>query len=379
MLREDALELVRQLKDARGHRDVARVMDLYADEAVALSPVFGEVRGRAAIGATWRTLFDTFSDITLDVSDVLVDGDRVAVLSTVRTTDRIGWFGLPATGAPITYRLVFLWTMAGGKIVRDERIHDSTGVLERLEKARLDKELRMAGDEQRALLSRHALTSRFCTSMGDSVPCRAIGGDFFEFVDLPSGDLGVVIGDVAGKGPAAALLAAMLQGMLAVETTAAARPATIVTRMNQHLFARHIESRFATLVYGVLSPNGTLTYSNAGHNPPILVAHAGIRRLHAGGPILGAFAGATFGEETLRLNGGDTFVMFTDGVTEARNERDEEFGEPRLLACLRQIDGSEPDAVVKRVFDEVRAFCQDAEQTDDITVTATRFVSESST
>ena len=78
------------------------------------------------------------------------------------------------------------------------------------------------------------------------------------------------------------------------------------------------------------------------------------------------------------LNGGDTFVMFTDGVTEARNERDEEFGEPRLLACLGHINGSQPEAVVKRVFSEVRAFCHDAEQTDDITVTATRFVSENS-
>ena len=128
----------------------------------------------------------------------------------------------------------------------------------------------------------------------------------------------------------------------------------------------------------MLSPDGRLKYSNAGHNPPVLLVHAGIRRLTVGGPILGAFVGATFEEETLCLNRGDTFVMFTDGVTEARNERDEEFGEPRLLACLGHINGSQPEAVVKRVFSEVRAFCHDAEQTDDITVTATRFVSENS-
>jgi len=90
------------------------------------------------------------------------------------------------------------------------RVYDNTGVLERLEKARLDKELRTAADVQRALLSRTAHLFRFCESVGDSVPCRAIGGDFFEYVELPSGDVGVAMGDVAGKGPAAALLSAML-------------------------------------------------------------------------------------------------------------------------------------------------------------------------
>src|SRR5262249_41202072 len=373
MRREYALELVQHLKDAGVHRDVARVVDLYAEDAVAVSPVFGEVRGRAAIGATWQTLFSMFADITIEVSDVLIDGDRVAILSTIWTTDRVGWFGLPATGAPINYRLLFLWTMVDGKIVRDERIYDSAGVVERLEKARLDKELRMAGDVQRALLSRHELRGSFSESVGDSVPCRAIGGDFFEFVDLPSGNLGVVVGDVAGKGPAAALLASMIQGMLAVEAPAVASPAAVVSRMNEHLVARHIESRFATLVYAVLSADGSLVYSNAGHNPPVLLARAGICRLRTGGPILGSFAGTTFEEETVHLDSGDTFVMFTDGVTEARNASDEEFGEARLLACLGEASGCPPDALVKRVFSEVRAFCQHTEQTDDVTVTVTRF------
>ena len=372
--REEALEMVQQLKEAGGRRDLAPLMALYADDAVALSPVFGEVKGRTRIAATWETLFSTFSDIRIEISDILIDGDRVAVLSTIRTTDRLGWFGLPATGAPITYRLVLLWTVAGGKIIRDERIYDSAGVVERLEKARLDKELRTAGDVQRALLSQHALSNRYCESVGDSVACRAIGGDFFEFIDLPCGDLGIAIGDIAGKGPAAALLAAMLQGMLAVEAPAGVSPAVVLSRLNARLAARRLESRFATLVYGVLSSDGRLTYSNAGHNPPILLAPRDTRRLSVGGPILGAFPASAFEEETVRLGSGDTFVMFTDGVTEARNARDEEFGEPRLLACLGQIDGLQPEAVVKRVFSEVRAFCQDTEQTDDITVTATRFL-----
>jgi len=100
--RGEALEMVQQLKEAGGRRDLAPLMALYADDAVALSPVFGEVKGRTRIAATWETLFSTFSDIRIEISDILIDGDRVAVLSTIRTTDRLGWFGLPATGAPIT-------------------------------------------------------------------------------------------------------------------------------------------------------------------------------------------------------------------------------------------------------------------------------------
>src|SRR6266852_9529331 len=277
MSREEALALVRHLVDAAHRRDVSGLMDSYADEAVAVSPVFGEVRGRAAIAATWESLFSTLADIAIEVSNVLVDGDRIAVLSTIATTVRIGWFGRPATGGPISYRLVLLFTVADGKIVHDERIYDSAGVLERLEKSRLDKELRTAAEVQRALSPRTAHRGRFCESVGDSVPCRAIGGDFFEFVELPSGDIGIAIGDVAGKGPAAALLAAMLQGMFAAAAPAGGGPAVTLSRMNQWLFVRGLESRFATLVYGVLSSDGRLVYSNAGHNPPALLARDGIR------------------------------------------------------------------------------------------------------
>jgi ketosteroid isomerase-like protein len=364
---------VRQALDAARRRDIPRLMDFYADGAVALSPVFGAVQGRAAIAATWETLFSTFAEVAVETSGVLVDGDRVAVLSTVRTTDRVGWFGRPATGGPISYRLVLLFTVADGKIVRDERIYDSTGVLERLEKTRLDKELRTAADVQRALVSRTAHVGPFSESVGDSLPCRSIGGDFFEFIELPSGDAGIVLGDVAGKGPAAALLAAMLQGMFAVEAPAGGGPAATLSRINRRLAARHLDSRFATLVYGVLSSDGRLVYSNAGHNPPMLLAADGIRRLTTGGPILGPFADASFEEETLHLHARDTVVMFTDGVTEARSADDEEFTEDRLLASLSTDARSSPIVLLNRIFAAVTEFCQRADQMDDITVTVTRF------
>lgn len=373
MSREQAISLVRQFGDATRQRDLPRLMDFYAEEAVAVSPVFGTICGKAAISDSWERLFSTFADFAVEVSNVLVDGDRVAVMGTVNSTDRLGWFGLPATGGRISYRLVLLLTLAGGKIVHDERIYDVTGVLERLEKARLDKELQTAADVQRALLTRATHAGRFCESVGDSVPCRAIGGDFFEFVELPSGDFGVAMGDVAGKGPPSALLAAMIQGMFAVEAGAGRGPAATLARVNQQLAARHLESRFATLVYAVLSPDGRLVYSNAGHNPPAVVATNDTRRLTVGGPILGAFANAMFEEDTLRLRDRDTLVMFTDGVTEARNARDEEFGEDRLMACLA-ADAQSPAVLLKRIFAAVRDFSEQADQSDDMTVTVTRLV-----
>lgn len=371
--REDALEIVRRFRDAGGARDLSLMSDLYADDAVALSPIFGEVKGRDAIVATWRTMFTTFADLMLDISDVLVDDDRLAILGHVRTTDRLGWFGLvPPTGSPIEYRLVLLLTMRGGKIVRDERIYDSSAVVERLEKARIDKELRTAADVQRALLSRTAHLARFCEVMGHSIPCRAIGGDFFEFAELPSGAVAVAMGDVAGKGPAAALLASMLQGMIAVEAPAGAGPSVAVSRLNQRLVARQLEARFATLVYAVLSPDGSCAYTNAGHNAPALFARDGIRRLTKGGPILGVFPRAQFEEETVELSAGDTVVMFTDGVSEARNAEGEEFGEDRLIASLRSAASAAPSAVLNHIFAAVRDFSVDAEQADDVTVAVAR-------
>jgi ketosteroid isomerase-like protein len=371
--RDEALALVEQLLLGASRRDISAIMKLYAEEAVAVSPVFGEVRGRAAIAASWETLFKTLADLTLVISDTLVDGNRVAVLSTLATTDRHGWFGRPATGGPIGYRLVLLLTVAHGGIVHDERIYDSAGVLERLEKARLDKELRTAADVQRALLPRRSHVGQFCESVGDSVPCRTIGGDFFEFLALPSGDAAIVMGDVSGKGPAAALLASLIQGMFAVEATAGGSPASTVSRINRRLAARDLGSRFATLVYGVLSADGRFAYSNAGHNPPMLMARDGVRRLTTGGTILGAFAEAVFEEEILQLQDGDTLVMFTDGVTEALGANDEEFGEERLMKSLGASDVSSAIDLLSHVFTAVREFSPHREPTDDITVTVTRF------
>jgi serine phosphatase RsbU (regulator of sigma subunit) len=384
MSREESLALVRRLLSSARRRDLADVRECYAEDAVAESPAFGEIRGREEIVGSWATLFSSFSDISVDISTVLVDTDRVAVLSTLTTSDLPSWFGRKSLGVPISYRLVLLFTLADGRIVRDQRIYDSAGLLERLEKLRIDQELRTAAEVQRALQTRTASTGPFFEAAGNSLPCRAIGGDFYDFVDLPSGNLGIVIGDVAGKGPPAALLAAMIQGMLAGGADAES-PAAALSRINRGLIARDFGARFATLVYGVLSPEGRLRYSNAGHNAPAVLfgdrapargrrLQAGyLRRLTAGGPVLGILTTAAYEEDVVEMHRGDLLVMFTDGVTEARNARDEEFGESRLLSCLVEHTGLSPDRFLVEVFDTVKTFCGAEEQSDDITATVTRF------
>jgi ketosteroid isomerase-like protein len=371
MTRDEALAIVQRLLNGARRGDLDAVRDCYAEDAVAVSPAFGHVRGRDAILQTWARLFAS-TDVSVDISTILVDGNRVAVLGAITTSDLAGWFGQPSVSIPIGYRLVLLFTLAGGKVVSDERLYDSGGLLERLEKARLDKELRSAADVQRALTARTARVGGFYDATAESIPCRAIGGDFFEFLELASGDVGIVMGDVAGKGPPAALLAAMLQGMFVAEPDGR-NPSATLDRINRRLAARDLGARFATLVYAVLSPSGRLVSSNAGHNPPALVTRAGIRRLTAGGPVLGAFAEATYADEAHDLERGDALVMFTDGVTEARNADDEEYGEAGLMASLRGIDGLAPTAALERVLGDVRAFCRDAEPQDDITVSVTRF------
>lgn len=373
MKREQAVEFVQELVQAINAHDAARMLSFYAPDAVAHTPAFPEITGRTAIGENFETLFSLFPDWTVELNDVLVDGDRIAFTGIVHATDRNGWFGQAPTGEKIEYRAMIVLQVASGKIVRDERIYDLAGVLQRLEKSRLDRELRMAAEVQRALLPRSAFSTSFCQAVADSIPCRTIGGDFFDLIQLPSGSLGIALGDVAGKGPASALLGSMLQGMLAAVVEKESSPANVVRALNRLLIRRGLEPSFVTLVYGVLSPEGEFAYTNAGHIPPMLLAKGGIRRLTAGGPVLGLMPEVPFEEETLALYEGDTLILFSDGVTEARNREDLEFAEDRLISCITARSPAQISDILSGILTGVHEFCEGASQADDITAMVLRF------
>jgi len=244
------------------------------------------------------------------------------------------------------------------------------------EKAREEHELRIAGEIQRALQPGRPRVTKAFAAAGAAIACRTIGGGFFDYFDLPGGRLGFVLGDVAGKGPPAALLAAMVQGIF-TSNVADGQPAQTIDRVNRVLSQRIVEGRFATAFYAVLSPDGRLVSCNAGNNPPFLLSRDGsVRKLEVGGLPLGPFTEATYGEEETPLRAGDTLVLYSDGVSDAAGTNDEAFGDERLLECLGGACGMEPEALIEHVLNRVRAFSADLPQFDDITLLVVRYAGE---
>ncbi len=237
-----------------------------------------------------------------------------------------------------------------------------------LEKARLDQEMATAAQIQQALLPTRSRAGAFFDAAAEMMACRSIGGDFFEYMDLPDGRFGFALGDVAGKGPPAALLGALLQGSLAAQSDTASGPAEALSRVNTALVNRAIESRFVTLFYAVLTPEGELTFCNAGHNPPFLVSADGIKRLETGGMPLGLFEGAPLEEETVTMAPGDFVVTFSDGVSEALNPEGEEFEDERILASIEGSAGRDAQTQLEHLFSSVNTFTAGAVQNDDVTV-----------
>jgi sigma-B regulation protein RsbU (phosphoserine phosphatase) len=242
-----------------------------------------------------------------------------------------------------------------------------------LDKAKVEQELKVAAAIQQALLPQPRVDGLFCTAIGSSSPCLAVGGDFYDYVDLPTGQFGFIVGDVAGKGSPAALLAAAVLGMFSAESTYQVSPASVVTRLNRGLFRRAIENKFLTAFYGILAPDGTFTYTNAGHNAPVLVSASRVRRLETGGLVLGLFEHATFDEETVILAPGDFIVAFSDGVTEAFDVAGEEYTDDRLLASIDRHRGKPPQALLDGLLADVKAFGGEATQNDDLTLVLVRF------
>ncbi len=375
MTRDQVRVLLRRHQDALNRHDVATLVSLYADDALIVSPMFDTVRGGPAIRRSFERLFDIFPDYSIEMEEALFlcEGARAAEFSTVTGTHQVEIFGLPPTGHRIEYRAARLFTVDADHIQFEQRIYDFRGVLERLEKTRLERELAIASAVQHTLLGRTHHTGPFFQIVGSSLPCRTIGGDFIENLDLPSGALGLAVGDVSGKGPPAALVAAMLQGMFSIVAGESPDPSTALDRINRALCRRGIEPRFATLAYGTLDAAGHFTYANAGHNPPLLLSARGVTRLTAGGPMLGVFEHAGFPQETLVLDPGDTILAFSDGLTDAVAPDGTPFGLDRLIACAGAAPSLAPAALLDHIFDTIRGFTRGEPPVDDVTVTIVRF------
>ncbi len=233
----------------------------------------------------------------------------------------------------------------------------------------MKSDLDAAGEIQLSLLPDPGFETSEVSIYSKMQPARTVGGDYYDVVELDGGRLAFVVADVAGKGIPAALLMTLLQGSLRSLLSSGLRGADLVTRLNAYLVANTPENRLITFFYGELDPaSGELRYVNAGHNPPLLFDGSQVARLDPTGVVLGVLEGALFSEERVQLEDGARLLLYTDGVTEAANPADEEFGEQRLEQLLRERAGTTPPRLIETIFETVIAFCGRAKPADDMTM-----------
>jgi phosphoserine phosphatase RsbU/P len=248
-----------------------------------------------------------------------------------------------------------------------------------VEQETLRRDIALASEVQRRLLPEAPPRAECVDFAAVSVPARRIGGDYYDFVELGDGRIGIALADVSGKGVAAALIMSVVQASLRILSSGGdVAPPRLVALINQFVYRSTPASKYATFFYAQLDDRrAELRYVNAGHNPPYLVragrrstagsAPSEIEELSAGGTVVGMFAEMEYEEATVELRPGDVLLVFTDGVPEAHNPEDEEFGEERLQLLLRQTAHLPANEISARLSDEINDWIRDAEQYDDLT------------
>ncbi len=240
-------------------------------------------------------------------------------------------------------------------------------------KERLDQELAIARNIQQRLLPREPRPSDFLQLAYLSIPCREVGGDYYDTIELPDKRLALVIADVCGKGVSAALLSASLQGALEAGLQWGQGVAGVANQLN-HYLRQHTESNiFATLFCGVLMPDGRLEYINAGHVPPFWLSGEKVESLGAANVPLGLYEREDYQARQIQLTPGDLLVLYTDGIMDATNARGETYGRERLKLVAASFRQDVLTQLSHAVLKDVRDFTQDALQEDDISLVLARF------
>jgi sigma-B regulation protein RsbU (phosphoserine phosphatase) len=240
---------------------------------------------------------------------------------------------------------------------------------EALQKRRLESELVVASMVQQALLPTRppeisGINISFC-----SIPSRIVGGDFLDIFRLSDIKLGITISDVSGKGAPASILMAVLYAGFKSLLMEIYPVVEVVARLNNLLAETTAEGYFATFFFGIYNKNThELTYTNAGHNPPIIFTKSGkVRRLDIGGPVLGFLKDCEYKQENVRLLSGDYLIIYTDGVTEVTNSKGDEYGDDRLIELLRENYGKSAYEMREILMNDLRKFSSSKEFSDDVT------------
>jgi serine phosphatase RsbU (regulator of sigma subunit)/catechol 2,3-dioxygenase-like lactoylglutathione lyase family enzyme len=268
-----------------------------------------------------------------------------------------------------------VFTLVGLDEVSNELERQRKAISERLDaERRVAQEIEIARQVQTRLFPQILPACETLEYGGTCLQARQVGGDYYDFLDLSQDRLGLVIGDIAGKGIAAALLMANLQANLRSQcATALGDPQKFLESVNQLFYENTAESAYATLFFAQYNMrNRRLLYANCGHLPGLLFRKGQeVERLDSTCPVVGLFRNWNCSTGECELSPGDTLVLYTDGVTEARNEHDEEFGEERLMEALHKSAQLPPAELVCALLNDVRSFSPQ-EQYDDITLIAAR-------
>jgi phosphoserine phosphatase RsbU/P len=248
------------------------------------------------------------------------------------------------------------------------------------EKERMQAELEIAREVQNQLFPKHPPALKTLDILARCNPARMVSGDYYDYQSLQDSKVALAFGDVAGKGISAALLMATVQSAFRTQIRAcldaAASPLSssrLVGQLNQQLHAHSSPEKFSTFYFGIYDDRtGVLTYTNAGHLPPMLVRRGEVLRLEINGMVVGAFPFAEYGETRVQLESGDVLVCFTDGITEPENEYGEMFGEDRLMEVLLRNTHRDSTEMIDAVMKSVHDWTGSPELQDDMTLLVAR-------
>ena len=269
--------------------------------------------------------------------------------------------------SPGDQRLLSIIATQSAQVVENARLMEEQKALEILQ-----EELRLARDIQKKLLPKEPPRVPGYDVVGLSEPAKRVGGDYFDYLRLDDGRLGLCLADVSGKGITAALIMSNLQATMRSQGRLAPDVAACVAAANDMLHASTDSDKFATMFYGVLdTETHRLEYCNAGHNPPVMLpGRNGRSLLQAGGPVLGVLPGFAYELAETVFEPGQTLLIYSDGFSEAMNPRFEEFSDERLLVTAETNAALAPGRLIDMLVGEVSTFCAGAPQADDMTIMA---------
>jgi serine phosphatase RsbU (regulator of sigma subunit)/predicted ester cyclase len=381
MSAEQNMALARRFMEARVKGDVDALEEMLPPDFVSHTKLLPEeVQGREGLIWAAAQVAGAISNASLVVEDQVAQGDKVVTRFTVHSThDRGEIMGLAPSGRQMTNRVILIHRISEGKIAEEWGIgtigSNLRGQLleqERIERERVDQELRVARRIQQASLPNEVPELEGWQISPYYQPAREVGGDFYDFHPLSEGRLGLVVGDATGKGVPAALVMSTTCGMLQAISQAldssSSSPGEVLERVNETLVTRIPSNMFVTCFYAILDPkSGSLSYANAGHDLPYLHRGGDCEELRARGMPLGLMPGMRYEEKEIELDVGEGVFFYSDGLVEAHDPKGEMFGFPRLRELI--AEHGEERALGNFLLEELYSFVGEGwEQEDDITI-----------